>query len=253
MLSLNKLKYLRSLELKKNRSKEKKIVLDGYRLINEALSHNINIEHVWIENSNEDNLSYQDLVKKIKDNKISFSYENKKDIKKICNTKHSQGILALASIDGLYNDNLNNFDNRIVILDQISDPGNLGTIIRTCAWFGIKSILMTENSSDIFNYKCIRSSMGGHFLIKNLTYLSYEAINNFLTSRDIQVLGADLTGTKINEVKGLSNWALVLGSEAHGLTGKIKNDIKVTIENYGQMESLNVSVATGILLNNLVK
>ena len=252
MLSINKIKYLRSLEQKKNRVKEKKIVLDGFRLIHEALIQNINIEYIWADSDIDNNPAYESFIDKIKQADIPFSYENSNDIRKVANTKNSQGFIALVSIDNLYNDRLDNFDNRIVILDQISDPGNLGTIIRTCAWFGIKSILLNENSADVFNYKCIRSSMGGHFLLKNVACISNEAINEFIEKKQIVVFGADLDGDQINQIKVPSEWAVIFGSEAHGLTDEIDYHQKITIKNYGKMESLNVSVAAGIILNKLV-
>ena len=252
MLSKNKIKYLCSLEQKKNRSKEQKIVLDGLRLIHEALIHNIDIEYIWIDSAIDKNSLSQNLIARIEQACIPFSYENSNDIRKIANTKNSQGFLALVSIQNLYNENLNNFDNRIVILDQISDPGNLGTIIRTCAWFGIKSILLNENSADVFNYKCIRSSMGGHFLLKNVAYISNEDINEFIEKKQIVALAADLNGEQINEIEIPSDWAIIFGSEAHGLTNRINCHKKITINNYDKMESLNVAVAAGIILNKLV-
>lgn len=252
MLSQNKIKYLRSLGLKKNRIKEKKIILDGKRLIDEAINHNVKIEYIWINESlgakEKDDL----FINKIKNNKIDFSYEKEKDIKKISNTKNSQGIIGLMSINNFYNEDLKNFGDRIIILDQISDPGNLGTILRTCAWFGIQSIVLSENSADIFNDKCIRSSVGGHFFLKNLTYLTYDEINNFISSNHFLTLCADLNGEEIKIKNIQQNWALILGSEAHGVSNEIKFDKKITIAKKGKMESLNVSVATGIILNELI-
>ncbi len=253
MLSLNKIKYLRSLERKKNRTKENKIVLDGRRLIDEAINNNVNIEYIWISNLLEINENKDELINKIKKNKIKFSYEKEKNINKVSNTKNSQGIIALISIVDFYNKELDKFDKKIIILDQISDPGNLGTIIRTCAWFGINSIILTENSADIFNSKCVRSSVGSHFFIKHCTYLSYNTINNFLSKNAILTFCADLNGNTINNKDVKNKWALLLGSEAHGLSGKINYDKKITIQKKGSIESLNVSVAAGILLNELTK
>lgn len=252
MLSLNKIKYLKSLSLKKNRIKEKKVILDGRRLIDEAINQNVKFEHIWISDSLREKEIDSIFIKKIKENKINFSYEKENDLKKISNAKNSQGILALISVDTLYNQDLNFFDNQLIILDQVSDPGNLGTILRTCAWFGIKSIILSENSADIFNDKCIRSSVGGHFFIDNLTYLSYDNINKFLNSNNYIILCADLRGEKINNKYIQNKWALILGSEAHGINNQLKFDKKITINKKGKMESLNVSVATGIILNKLV-
>ena len=250
ILSQSKIKYLCSLELKKNRIRENKIILDGERLIDEAINQEVTIEHIWISENHENK---NEFVKKIKLNNINYTFEKEKIIKKISNTKNSQGIIALVTTENIYNYNLDKFDNHIAILDQISDPGNLGTILRTCAWFGINSIILTDNSVDIFNSKCIRSSMGGHFHIRNLNYLSYDEINRFLEQNSFEVFCADMNGPSLNKIKVSKKWALILGSEAHGVNKKLNYTSKICIPQIGKIESLNASVAFGILLNELIK
>ena len=249
ILSQPKIKYLRSLEIKKNRVRENKIILDGKRLIDEAINQEVTIEHIWVSEAQKDKTNF---LNKIISKNINHSFEKEKTIKKISNTKNSQGVIALVSTEKIYNYNLHKFDNQIAILDQISDPGNLGTIIRTCAWFGINSIILTDNSVDIFNSKCIRSSMGGHFYIRNLNYLSYDEINRFLEKSSYKVYCADMNGPSLNKIKVGKKWALVLGSEAHGVNNKLNYTSKICIPQIGKIESLNASVAFGILLNNLI-
>ena len=249
MISQNKIKYLKSLEQKKFRTKEKKIVLDGLRLIDEAINQKMIIDCIWITENK--NLS-KNFLKKIEANKIQYSYEKEKELHKVSNTKNSQGILALISIDNIYNSDLYKFDNKIIILDQISDPGNLGTIIRTCAWFGINSIILTKNSADLFNYKCIRSAVGGHFHMKNIIYLSYDKINDYLKQNNFLVLCTDTYGEELNQINLNQKWALILGSEAHGINNSLNFDSRITIKGNSSMESLNVSIACGILLNQLI-
>ena len=106
MLSQNKIKYLRSLEVKKNRYLENKILLDGRRLIDEAINHKVRIEHIWINKLLESNANEDKLICKIKKNGINFSFEKNKDINRISNTKNSQGVIALISIKDFYNSNL---------------------------------------------------------------------------------------------------------------------------------------------------
>ena len=113
-------------------------------------------------------------------------------------------------------------------------------------------LLPVSSKQDIFNDKCVRSSVGGHFFIKNLTYLSYENINNFLSSSKLSTLCADLEGEEINSINSLQNWALILGSESHGVSNKLNFDKKIAIVKKGEIESLNVSIATGIILNELI-
>jgi len=251
MLSKNKIKYLNSLKRKKNRLIEKKILLEGYRIISEAVLFKKNIKHVWISNNIKSKTNICSIVQKLKNNKIDFSYEDHKLLQLISSTKNSQGIFALASINNIYNQDLNDFGKNVIILDQISDPGNLGTILRTCAWFGIKSIILSNNSADIFNDKCIRSAVGGHFYIDNFKYLSVNEIVSFLKINNYNILCADLQGQSINKIKPLKKWALILGSEAHGVDKNLKIGKKITITQIGNIESLNVSVACGIILNKL--
>ena len=249
MISQNQIKYLKSLEQKKFRIKEKHIVLDGHRLIDEAINQKTIIEHIWIS---EKKSTDKKFIKKIESNKIQYSYEKEKELNKISNTKNSQGILALISIENIYNSDLNKFQDKIVILDQISDPGNLGTIIRTCAWFGVNSIILCENSADLFNNKCVRSAVGGHFHMKNIIYLPYHKINDFLKKSNLMVLHAAMDGKQISQLNINQKWALILGSEAHGINKDLNVGTEITINGNSNMESLNVSIACGILLNGLI-
>lgn len=252
MLSTNQIKYLKSLSQKKIRQKENKIILDGFRLVEEAVKQKVDIEHIWLQKDYENDNSKVFFLKNLNKNKIKFSFELEKDIKKISNTRNSQGILALVSISNLFNSDLDKFKKNIIVLDCISDPGNLGTIIRTCSWFNINSIILTKNSLDIFNDKCIRSSMGGHFYIKNLAYLNYPEINSFLKLNNYSIIGADMNGQSINQFILNEKWALVLGSEAHGISESLNYNHKVCIPAKGNIESLNVSIAAGIILNQLI-
>ena len=103
MLSKNKIKYLNSLKRKKNRLIEKKILLEGYRIISEAVLFKKNIKHVWISNNIKSKTNICSIVQKLKNNKIDFSYEDHKLLQLISSTKNSQGIFALASINNIYN------------------------------------------------------------------------------------------------------------------------------------------------------
>ena len=251
MLSINKIKYLKSLSIKKYRQAEQKVLLEGYRIINESLNSSLIFEHIWINEDLKSNKDIKILIDIIKEKNISFNFESEKKIKLISNTKNTQGLLALVNIKDFYNNQI--VTDKVVILDQISDPGNLGTIIRTCAWFNIKTLILTENSADIFNPKCLRSGMGGHFYLDNCMYLSNNQIVDFLKSNNYFIYCADSEGEPFTQIENIEKWALILGSEAHGINKELKIGKVVSIPGNGRIESLNVSVATGILLNNLKK
>ena len=249
MLSINKIKYLKSLSIKKYRQAEQKVLLEGYRIISESIKSSLRFEHIWINENLKSNKDIKILLDIIKEKNISFNFESEKKIKSISNTKNTQGIIALVNIKDFYNNQT--FTDKILILDQISDPGNLGTIIRTCAWFNIKTLILTENSADIFNSKCLRSGMGGHFYLNNCMYLSNNEIVKFLKSNNYFIYCADSNGESFIKDKNLEKWALIIGSEAHGINKELKIGKVVSIPGNGKIESLNVSVAMGILLNNL--
>ena len=251
MLSNNKIKYLKSLYRKKNRLQENKIIIEGIRIINEAISKNAEVEHIWINEKNKSNKYLEKLIDTCKLNKISFTFESEIHIKSISDTKNSQGVLALINIKEQYNSILKQFENRVIILDMISDPGNLGTIIRTCAWFGIDSLILTDNSADIFNPKCVRSGMGAHFYLKHFTYLGYDKIIAYLNSKKFTILRATLNAEKLDKNNFSDSWALILGSEAHGINPKLQIGQEISIPGKGNIESLNVSIACGIILNQL--
>ncbi|HEY6626916.1 MAG TPA: TrmH family RNA methyltransferase, partial [Ignavibacteriaceae bacterium] len=145
-------------------------------------------------------------------------------------------------------------DKIIVMIDNISDPGNLGTIIRTCDWFGVKNILLSENIVDYTNPKVIRSSMGSVFHV-NL----YEDVNegqlNKLRENDFEILCADTEGKNVFTYRSEKKKILILSSEANGPSIEIEkmSDKKICIPKIGNAESLNVASAAAVLLAQLTK
>ena len=251
MISKNKIKYLCSLKQKKFRIQNTSTLLEGLRLIEQAIDFNADIKSIWIlKNKLAEN---QKFINKVKLKNIPLYEINEKELKLISDTKNSQGYIAEVSIHKyLDNFSMNSMINNVVILDNISDPGNIGTILRTCAWYGVKSIILTSHSSDPFNLKCIRSGMGAHFYFDHLTVLDNKDLKNNLKEYNFKVICADLDGKDINSINIPKKWALILGSEAHGISNEFKDCEKITINKYGNIESLNVSVAAGIILNRLI-
>jgi len=248
MISKNKIKFLQSLSLKKNREKYQQATLEGFRLIEEVANSETNIEHIYC---------IPKMIGIVSNNNLFNAYEktmiSEQECKAISETKNSQGIIALASIEKYSSNKIDNINNEnILILDGVSDPGNLGTIFRNCIWFGIHSIILTENSIDPFNLKCIRSGMGSHFYFNNIVKENSKKIIKHLKKYNYNTLVADLNGENINNINYKNNWALVLGSEANGISSNFEAFKKVTINKIGNIESLNVSVASGILLNDLI-
>ena len=150
--------------------------------------------------------------------------------------------------------NLLSNDKLIVLLDNISDPGNLGTIFRNCDWFGIKNILLSENIVDHTNPKVIRSSMGSIFHLNIFESVTAELLKN-LKQQNFEILCADLEGENIFTYTNDKKKILILSSESHGPSREIEkmSDKKICIPKLGSAESLNVASASAVLLAQLTK
>ena len=128
---------------KKYRLKQKKAIIEGRRLIDEAINSKVDIETIWFTNEALSLDLNKPLINKIKDSKILFDELSYDDLDSLTNTENSQGIIAEINISCFLNAELKNINQEnILVLDGISDPGNLGTILRTCAWYNIKSIIL---------------------------------------------------------------------------------------------------------------
>ena len=248
MIGQNTIKFIKSLNLKKNRQLNKKVILEGYRLIVESIQAGTKIDYIII------NENFQNELLNIKEfENQNIKSASKNNFKKISSTTNSQGIIAIADVKKYFNQSLENIKKEnIIILDGIQDPGNLGTIFRTCVWYGIKSIILTSNTIDPFNLKCIRSGMGAHFYLSNIVQDNHVNVLKFLKNNYKTIYIADMKGSNLEKIKFNTNWALILGSEAHGVNNDFKQFKPITINKIGQLESLNVSVAAGIIINKLI-
>ena len=133
------------------------------------------------------------------------------------------------------------------MLDDINDPGNLGTIIRVCDWFGVEQIVCSKNTVDFYNPKVVQSTMGSLFRVSVL----YTDLNKYLAKTTTPIYGAFMDGENIKSSNTNENIHLVMGNEANGISKEVEKYIskKVAIKNIGgNTESLNVAMATAILL-----
>ena len=253
MLSIQQIKTLKSLHQKKFRRLEKKILLEGYRLIDQAIIEKTIIEKIYITNKSKSSINGIKLFDKINENNIPFDIIPEKNIKQISDSFNDQGVIAVSPIPKY--EKYSTVPKKSIYLDGISDPGNMGTILRTAAWFGIKSIFLSPNCVDPFNSKVVRSAMGAHFYFTELRFVLNDDLLLNLSKEKIEILGTDVKGKSINNLNSISKygWCLILGNESHGLSESTKKYITttITIPGYTKIESLNVSVSGGILLNTL--
>lgn len=229
-LSKNKIKWIRSLRLKKNRDAEGVFVVEGKKMVLEIMD--LFPQNIMVVCSTEPITSEVE----------TFSIEPT-ILKEISNLKNLPTMIAVVKKPSFEQD----AGNFILALDGIQDPGNLGTIIRTADWFGVTNIVCSKETVDCFNSKVIQSSMGSLFRIP----ITYCDLSSFLQEAKLPIYGALLDGKNVYEQTLQSDCILVIGNEGNGITEAVKSTITdpIFIPRIGGAESLNASVATGILLN----
>ena len=239
-------KTIQSLKYAKHRKKYNKYVIEGKRLIKSALEFKVNIGPLFC--SNNFIKENEKWVKENIQNKKTIKKISEKQILKISDTKSPSGILTLCEIPKQEPLNLN--ANKWIYIDKISDPGNLGTVIRTCGWFGISNIAFSPGCTDPYNPKSVRAAMGAHFGVLLHTNI---ALDTFKESHTI--IAADLNGINADSYFFPSRCILVLGSEAHGISNQSRKHIEeyISIDKLGIGDSLNVSSAGSILIYLLMK
>jgi TrmH family RNA methyltransferase len=240
-LTKNEIKFIKSLHLKKNRSLEQLFIVEGEKLVKELFNQNkFKIKQVLITDDFD--------VNQIPAN-INYTFISNKDLERISALKSPNKVFAIVH---QASHNQINFeeDNLILVLDDVNDPGNLGTIIRTADWFGVTQIIASKNTVELFNPKVIQSSMGAIYRVNYFVDELTEIIEKF-KANNYSILGAIINGDNVYQSKLNKKSILVMGSESHGLSKQILSQItqNVTIPKYGQTESLNVAMATGILLS----
>lgn len=230
------IKGLIKLHEKKYRDEVQKFLIEGYHLVEEAKKTNLLLQVLII---NEED--YQEGVENI--------FVNEAIINKLSFTKSPQKIIGVCR----YFDEYPLSGQRFVLLDDLQDPGNLGTIVRSSLGFNVDMVVLGLNSVDIYNDKFIRSTQGGIFNIKIIKRDLLEVIN-LLKQKGIKIIGTEITkGIELNILPKYQEFALVLGNEGNGISSKVlkATDVNVYIKTNERLESLNVAVAGGIILHHL--
>ncbi len=249
MISKNKLKYYSSLLRKKNRDTEKKFIAEGLKTVEEGLNSGFSCETVLVTDEFEE--SNKGYLKKYK---IQVETVEPGDFSKLAETVTPQGIAAVFDYPPPRNPEFITSD-LVVCLENISDPGNLGTIIRNCDWFGIKDIILSKNCTDVYNSKTIRSTMGSLFHINIYKDVELPDWLRSVKKKDYKILCAEMEGENLFTIQKSKKNILILSSESHGPSQEVLSlsDIRVTIPRYGNAESLNVASASAVLLSGLVQ
>ncbi len=235
MVSKSQIKLITSLEQKKARTKNRLFIVEGIKGISEILDSNYTLDSLY-------------TTKEIFDVPASKAHLiNEADLKKISRLKTPQTAIALFEIPEVKSPDLNGL---IIALDGVRDPGNLGTIIRLCDWFGVKTLLCSKDTVDCYNPKVVQASMGSITRVQ-VVYLDLSLV--IQNNPGIPVMGTFLEGENLYEAKFPSNGILVLGNEANGISKELEQVVtrKLNIPQFGDSqntESLNVATATAVFL-----
>lgn len=253
-LTQTEIKKIKSLASKKGRTEHKQFSAEGIRLLEEAikLKHYPNIIYYSPYLLSERGLK---LVEKIKSRRITAKEVSSKQMTQISENKTSQGILALFSIEVQNENKLSSTNSRKILwCENISDPGNLGSLLRSALAFGFKLVVLSGSTADHFSPKVVRSSAGAIFgltIFKNETAVILELIKK----EKIVLVASDVSGDVNINMKNITDkkYILAVGSEASGLSLDLlkKADIRFKISHSPKIESLNAAVAGAIIMSNL--
>lgn len=242
------IKYFISLNDKKTRMNAKRFIVEGYHLVNEASKTNL-LEAIISTDEKE--------LKKI--NNVRRYLVNDAIINKIATTKNPQNILGIVK---MLDHNITNLlpiikgnKTKLIMLDDVNDPGNLGTIIRTAAGLGYDGIIMSPNTVDLYNEKVIRSTQGVMFKIPIIKANLQEVIK-MLKKEKVFCIGTALTNAKdVKHITKKDKFAICLGNEAKGISKEVLDnmDENVKIAMNNDVESLNVSIAAGIIMYEMME
>lgn len=230
------IKELIKLKQKKYRDKEKKFIVEGYNIIEEAKDYITLI----ITSSKED----ENILPNVEHILVP-----KEIIGKLSETVTPQGIIGICN----YVTSRENFEGNVLVLDGLQDPGNIGTLIRTAICFDFNTIYITDNSCDIYNEKVLRATQGGIFKV-NIIRKNINDIIDDLKKKGYYIVGTSLkNGIPLNDINFKNLNAIILGNEGNGVSKETieRSNINAYIPINTSMESLNVAIAGGIIMNKV--
>ena len=237
MVSKSQIKLIRSLQQKKYRNQLGLFFVEGKKTVEELLASKLKPYHIYCIDSE----SF-DLPDSVLTNVTLL------ELKQISCLKNPPGVLGVFYIP---KEEAVDFSDWIVALDDVRDPGNLGTIVRLCDWFGIQHIICSKNTVDCYNPKVLQATMGSISRVN----VSYVDLNDFLQETEIPVYGACMDGASVYKSKLPKKGILIMGNEANGISKVVRALIshEISIPQFGNKttESLNVATATAILLNEV--
>jgi TrmH family RNA methyltransferase len=245
MISTSEIKFIKSLEVKKYRHNNRLFVVEGEKLINELIDSEYTIHNFFCTDDYTNNLNYS-----------NFRVVSQKELERISFLKTPNKVLAVVEMpqNDFSLDKISIGKNSLLLgLDGISDPGNMGTILRIANWYGIETIVCSDDCVDCYSPKVVQASMGALFRTQIYIGDLAQYIMQLKQEKNVPVYSSELGGKSVYDSTISTNALLLLGSESHGIRPEISDlaDHKVLIPSFPEgnqaMESLNVGVAAGIL------
>ena len=251
-LSKNHLRWIRKLHQKKCRSEERVFIAEGIHSLKEAAATgSYPIKEIVIDRG------ISEILRNILPDDIPIYECSEREMKSISTEETPQGVLAVCHQREVTFEDLSAHSSDLLLyLDRIADPGNLGTIIRTAAWFNVDKILLSPLCVDPFNTKVIRASAGSIFRMGILQSIEPELLSRFAEKNNYRTIAAvPEGGTPVHQWKRSKKDIILLGQEAGGLSRDIIKyaDESISIPGKGRVESLNLAVAAAIILYELSK
>lgn len=233
---------IKSLHDKKYRKNCGLFLVEGEKSVLETLNSDYEIKTLLITKNF--NIQYQKIIR---EKKVNYEIVEASEIEKVSTLESNDSALAIVK----QKDNIiitPKINEIILALDNIRDPGNFGTIIRIADWYGIKKIVASIGTVDLYNPKVISATKGSFTRVD----VYYTDLSDFLIKSKMPILGAFLDGENVHQFNFPQGGILMMGNESKGINNEMKKLItkKITIPAYGQTESLNVAIATAILLDN---
>ncbi len=248
MISNSLKKEIKKLKLKKYRRQLKRFTVEGKKNVAEALCSEYHVLTVITDRKRKKET--RELLALARSQNVSLVECDNKELTAVKTTTTFPGIMAIVEIKSTRLSDI--LDRKIICLDQIKDPGNLGTIIRTADWFGIKNIILSQNSVDVYNDKVVRSTMGSIFHCNIYISDDLEKDLKQLKNTGYKIRLFTTEGKNISKLSDDDKSIMVFGSESHGLSQTVKIlGEKYTIPGAGEAESLNIAIAAGIVMYKL--
>jgi TrmH family RNA methyltransferase len=241
MISKAKVKYIKSLQVKKYRLQEQSFVVEGGKSVIELLTSDF--VTTWVA-ATEDFIHKNE--KQLKACRAEVVAASEAELTTLGSFQTNDAAVAVAKLKP--NLPLSIGEGEIaLVLDSIRDPGNLGTIIRTADWYGVKNIIASEDTADFYNAKVISASMGSFCRIA----IHYVSLVDYLTAVRIPIYGTFLDGLDIHQLSFSNGGLIVIGNESNGISPAVERLVsqKITVPRFGKAESLNAAIATGIVLD----